>query len=582
VWGSPSTDKIHSVEEWFTLLGYDAESTIPEEDLNSIQQLLHTPVSNADALMILSDISVLSLSDLKNISSSKDIESLKSNDELSTAVRFLINSINIINYAPLKVLIKEKISFQNGVRHDWRAIGSLENFEYGILLEKDPGEQNISDHNSIYLKWNSTKMNLIAGDHQLVGGYGLISWRTSSAHKGFATLNSLLRQGKGITGYRSSNEYWSTRGLGGDWQTDYGKFTFSLGRTYQDGSLNENEIKLDKTGIHVTPSDLFIQNQLLEYSATVMWNNNFHSNHLGLIINSQNVIDNTGENIQRQSVSIFTSGNWNEWYWFGESALNTNKKVAFLGGVMFKNKLLKYLLSIRHYPAYFRTYRTQPFAEWQGQNDGEKGIFQNVQLKYGKHVIFLYTDMVEKIVDNFFLTNNNIKYESGVRWQWRYNKHLIHAQLRKSNQLNTTQMYFPNNIDYDISRTTTKGSYQYKATKYFDIRWQVNSTSYNDESKGVGFETQFNWKIQQFAIRGSWIAAQIDDFNGRVYFWDLNLPGEMRSVAISQNKQILGFRVQMKPNNNYRLYMRWRSSWNSIRFSGTAMQSYALAIQINF
>ena len=220
MWGSPSTDKIHSVEEWFTLLGYDAESTIPEEDLNSIQQLLHTPVSNADALMILSDISVLSLSDLKNISSSKDIESLKSNDELSTAVRFLINSINIINYAPLKVLIKEKISFQNGVRHDWRAIGSLENFEYGILLEKDPGEQNISDHNSIYLKWNSTKMNLIAGDHQLVGGYGLISWRTSSAHKGFATLNSLLRQGKGITGYRSSNEYWSTRGLGGDWQTD--------------------------------------------------------------------------------------------------------------------------------------------------------------------------------------------------------------------------------------------------------------------------------------------------------------------------------------------------------------------------
>lgn len=152
MWGSPSTDKIHSVEEWFTLLGYDAESTIPEEDLNSIQQLLHTPVSNADALMILSDISVLSLSDLKNISSSKDIESLKSNDELSTAVRFLINSINIINYAPLKVLIKEKISFQNGVRHDWRAIGSLENFEYGILLEKDPGEQNISDHNSIYLK----------------------------------------------------------------------------------------------------------------------------------------------------------------------------------------------------------------------------------------------------------------------------------------------------------------------------------------------------------------------------------------------------------------------------------------------
>ena len=35
------------------------------------------------------------------------------------------------------------------------------------------------------------------------------------------------------------------------------------------------------------------------------------------------------------------------------------------------------------------------------------------------------------------------------------------------------------------------------------INVQANATSYNDESKGVGFETQFNWKIQQFAIKGS-------------------------------------------------------------------------------
>jgi hypothetical protein len=115
-------------------------------------------------------------------------------------------------------------------------------------------------------------------------------------------------------------------------------------------------------------------------------------------------------------------------------------------------------------------------------------------------------------------------------------------------------------------------------------------TSFQVRSIGIVSGRRFGLKrlqhhsavLAQLAIRGSWIAAQIDDFNGRVYFWDLNLPGEMRSVAISQNKQILGFRVQMKPNNNYRLYMRWRSSWNSIRFSGTAMQSYALAIQINF
>lgn len=582
MWGFPSADNINSAEEWFVLLGYDAESTIPEDDLNNVQQLINTPMSYADAVMIISRISVLSLSELKIISSAKNVIDLKSNSELSTATQYLIESIQIVDYSPIKLSIKEKISFQDGVRHDWRANGSSGNYDFGILLEKDPGEQNISDHNSMYLKWNSMDINLIAGDHQLIGGYGLISWRTISVHKGFASLNTLPRQGKGITGYRSSNEYWSTRGFGGEILTRYGKLTFSLGRTYQDGSLKENEIKLDKTGLHVTSGDLLLQNQLLESSVTVMWNNNFLTSHLGVLINTQNVVDNVGTNFHRQSVSIFTSGNWSDWHWFGESALNNNKSIAFLGGALFKNKSIKYLISLRYYPTHFRTYRTQPFSEWQGQDDGEKGIFQNVQMKYEKHVFSLYNDIAEKIEEGALITNNNNKNESGIRWQWQSKKHQVHTQLRKSNQLNTTQMYFPYTIDHDISRTTAKGHYQYKPTKYMDIRWQINSTSYNNESKGLGLETRVNWKTQSFVITGSWIAAQIDDYNGRVYFWDLNLPGEMRSVAISHNKQLLSFRIRIKNKNNYQLYMRWRSAWDSINFTGTAEQTYALAIQIIF
>ena len=48
MWGLPSTEKIHSAEDWFVLLGYDADSSIPEEDLNDIQQLINTPVAYSD------------------------------------------------------------------------------------------------------------------------------------------------------------------------------------------------------------------------------------------------------------------------------------------------------------------------------------------------------------------------------------------------------------------------------------------------------------------------------------------------------------------------------------------------------
>ena len=96
----------------------------------------------------------------------------------------------------------------------------------------------------------------------------------------------------------------------------------------------------------------------------------------------------------------------------------------------------------------------------------------------------------------------------------------------------------------------------------------------------MGIETRFNWEIPNFVITGSWITANVDDYNGRVYFWDLNLPGEMRSLAVSDEKQLLGLKIKMKSKNNYQIYMRWRSAWDSMNFSGTADQRYALAIQI--
>ena len=582
MWGLPSTEKIHSAEDWFVLLGYDAESSIPEEDLTDIQHLINTPVAYADVVSILTGTSVLPVSDLDIILKAKDMNDLKSNNHLSIATQQLINSIRIVVTNTLKLSIKEKISYQDGVRHDWRAIGSFGKYSFGILLEKDPGEQHIVDHNSIYLKWNFLNMNFIAGDHQLIGGYGLIAWRSTSVHKGFETVNTLPHQGKGIKGYRSSNEYWSTRGFGGEQQTQYGKFTYSLGRTYQDGYLSGEEIKLDKTGLHLTQNDLLKQNQLVENAATVMWNNNYTSHQLGALLNAQSVEDNEGGKIQQRSVSIFTSGRQSDLHWFGETALNNHSSTAVLGGAFYRTGSIKYLISLRYYPTNFRTYRTQPFSEWQGQEEGEKGLFQNVQLKYEKHVISLYSDIAEKIEDNTLTTSNNIKYESGIRWQWHSKKHRFKTQYRVSNQLQMNQMYFPNSINYNINRTTAKGQYQFQATKGIDVRWQINSTFYNNESQGLGIETRFNWKIPNFVITGSWITANVDDYNGRVYFWDLNLPGEMRSLAVSDNKQLLGFKIKMKSKNNYQIYVRWRSAWKTMNFSGTPDQRYALAIQIIF
>ena len=114
------------------------------------------------------------------------------------------------------------------------------------------------------------------------------------------------------------------------------------------------------------------------------------------------------------------------------------------------------------------------------------------------------------------------------------------------------------------------------------MRWQINSTLYNDNQKGLGFETRMNWQTPSLIITGNWIAAKIDDFNSRVYFWELNLPGEMNSVAISEDKQLVGVKIQIKSKKNYQMYMRWRAVWNNLSFIGTPEQRSALALQIIF
>jgi hypothetical protein len=76
--------------------------------------------------------------------------------------------------------------------------------------------------------------------------------------------------------------------------------------------------------------------------------------------------------------------------------------------------------------------------------------------------------------------------------------------------------------------------------------------------------------------------AQIDDYNSRVYFWDINLPGEMRSLAVSHSGQLIGLRIQMKKTNNYQISFRTRYEWNSLKFLGTPEISTAFSLQINF
>lgn len=581
--GFPSNDKTNSTEEILNQFGYDSEAVIPEEDIIYLNSLLNEEQTTKNALIILSNISIISTDDQKILGQVKTIDELKTSSQLSKSIQILINNINIINEPQIHGSVREKITQTNGIRHDLRTSVSFRDYHVHLLFEKDPGERNILDHAVFNLQGNGKSMRWIIGDHQLEGGFGLITWRATSPYKGFETINVLTRKGKGLKPYRSSNEYWSTKGLGVQWESNFGEIIFSIGNSLQDGKVENGKINIDETGLHITKNDLTAENNLKENSSTLLWSNDFFDNHIGIIINNQRVVDLRKSTVfTKASGSVFTTGRWHNWEWFGESAIHNLQDISFLSGALFRLKEIKYLVTIRSYPHHFRTYRSQPFSEWRGYQDGEKGVFQNVRVKMKNHVFALYSDIAHKIEEDSYSPYRLIKQENGIRWKWSHLVHQIIIQFKQNSQT-SVEAYFPNNVNYsEIKRTTSKWQYQYKINKQANIRWQINTATFNmNPSWGYGLETRIRFKGNNYGATVSWIVSKVDDYNSRIYFWGLNLPGEMNSIAVSRDSQQIGARIQISDHSNYRIFIRYRVRWSFTTFKGTTDKTGALAIQIN-
>ena len=535
-----------------------------------------------NAITILSNISIISSEDQEILNQVHTLNDLKKNDQISTSLKRLILNINIIDEPTINASAREKITITNGIRHDLLLSVSFRDYHFNLLFEKDPGEQNILDHAVFSIQGNINSAQWIVGDYQLEGGYGLVTWRSTPAYKGFETINVLTRKGKGLKPYRSSNEYWSTKGFGVQWNSSYGTMTVSLGNTLQDGKIEDGIVNIDETGLHVTENDLNDKNNLNERSATILWSNDYFGNHFGIILNHQRVVERNKTTISSSAASIFTTGKWQNWQWFGESAMHNNQRLSFILGVIFRLDRIKYLITIRSYPHYFRSYRSQPFSEWRGFNDGEKGVFQNIQVKIQKHAFALYSDIAQKVEEGNNTPYRLINQENGLRWQWFNSAHRLMIQFKHNSQTTNKAAFTKNIITPENSRRTIKLQYQYNINNQLNIRWQINTASFNkNEAYGYGTETRILFKGNNVVLTASWIVSNVSDYKGRIYFWGLNLPGEMNSVSVSQRGQQFGARIQLLKRDNYRIFVRYRIKWPSLKFEGTTHKTGALAIQIN-
>ncbi|HRS02067.1 MAG TPA: hypothetical protein P5545_05905 [Bacteroidota bacterium] len=128
---------------------------------------------------------------------------------------FMLDSRTRNNFQFDKIYGFENQKFQgNKLEYSQKIISAFNNYEMGIVLDKDAGELNFVDFYSSYLKYDNNKTKLIIGDYYIELGLGNILARDFPTRKGSNIIAPALNFGGGIRPSRSSLDYSFFRGIG--------------------------------------------------------------------------------------------------------------------------------------------------------------------------------------------------------------------------------------------------------------------------------------------------------------------------------------------------------------------------------
>ncbi len=292
-----------------------------------------------------------------------------------------------------------------------------ENFEFGAVTEKDPGEAFLRQSNKWGFDYASAFVNfrvgrksdrIFAGDYHVRFGQGLVAWQGFSMGKS-AETTQVFRSGPGIRSYSSTDENQFFRGLGG--QFSFKHFTFSPFLSLR--KLDANIDTVDGTpyfgafqtsGYHRTESEISGKNALGQFSggAHLDWSHNQWSFGMTAVYTRFDVeMDRSDEPYNQflpEGKEGFATGfDWKgsvrKVFLFGEFAASANSGKALLAGLMTKPSAnSEFSLVYRNINKTYFSFFSNAFTESSRVND-EHALYAGLKFFPAPKWIFQgYTD----------------------------------------------------------------------------------------------------------------------------------------------------------------------------------------------
>lgn len=574
------------------LQNLDADIAIPEEDIALINEIIkgqwQPGKELAKQIIKLSFINYEDEIALNGVMDEESFIALSENEEVSNFLRQLIITVDKLVLRNIEIgdiLLNQHIVFNDDYRYRWKIKYNTDDFSAGLIAERDPNEKNLIDHLSGYISKKYDSGEFLIGDYQVVTGFGLWSWRSVSTRKSFESLDGLPRMGRGISPYRSSNEAWYLRGIGYTKATKYGNFLITGGYTKQDGSFdNDGNLSRSYSGLHTGETSIELQNNITESVVLGQWNYNRPNTNIVTSIAGVNWGDKSGVNNKDWSGSVAFNQLFEYGNIFGEVGRGYNHTAGLIGGLRLKFPKVKYLISGRYYSQGYAALRSNPLAEWVGNDRNEFGIFQSIGLKQNRNNFIIYGDLYKASATKSNDAFPKSGQEAGIRWERRYGRRYQRIQWKweQKSLENDGEYLLTQQPKYDNDNTLKySGVFNLNKSMWgkLQLTYSEDGTSLS-KAKAYGLDTQIWWEIENVSIFFDIVTTFTTGGSAWIYFWDVNLPGEMTTRVYTKDSISPAVKILYQTNSGFELGFRLRAQWENFDFSGTPQLFGALALEI--
>jgi hypothetical protein len=272
----------------------------------------------------------------------------------------------------------------------------------GAVLEKDPGESRLNDHQAGFLELQNFPFikKAVLGNYQLEFGQALGLWGGAGLSKSNESIQSVKRRGRGIRRYDNTGE--SAALFGGAAELDLQRISFLkqfqvsvfYSHVHYDASFNADQTvnNIVVTGLHRDSSERAHRDYLLETLAggNVSYRKGASSVGMTIYTNHYNhpfaAGDSLRDRFQFSGRRDRVVSGYYDWFFgsfnvFGEAAQDKDNHAAVNSGLQALWPGMELVLFYRHYARDFNNPHAFAFGEQNGKTQNEEGIYTGVKLR---------------------------------------------------------------------------------------------------------------------------------------------------------------------------------------------------------